>query len=109
MQAAIVELLEGGGIDNVVLAGAVEENDDRVLGELLAEAVTASRVSARESAAREATQAADPDAPEIPMWGASTDVNDRFADSLPDIQKLVGAQAQARMAVRATKCFCFQN
>jgi len=88
LQAAIIELLEGGGIEGVAVALATPETDSRVLGELLVEAVEAAakpRASTGTAAAETADDSFSPDL---------------FAGDLPSLETLIGETSSKRLEVR---------
>lgn len=95
IQGALVEVLEGHGIDNIAVCANVPEASSRVVGEVLAEAVQAAQRKPRAQRGAPAAGGAAPPQP-VPRWAEDTDHAHVAAGGLPNIAE----ELKGRMKVR---------
>lgn len=108
VQGALVEVLEGQGIDDIAVCANAPEAASRVVGELLASAVEAAQ--AARAARRAAPDAADipapaSGAPPVPQWAEDADPNHVAASGLPDIAEELKGRMKVRRGVAVVILF----
>jgi hypothetical protein len=85
IQGAIIELLEGGGIQDIAACCATEQTMHKTLGEILADAVTMARARRRR-----------PQQERVPSWAEGADPVHVHEGPLPDLRRELAGRMEVR-------------